>query len=334
MNGGEAMGSAMFSVEQMIPNPAKQKANKNYMSAQSTLEQASQSYTYNGLRAQAKELYYDWLVLEKKLAVLEENKELIGVMIKLAEVRYPYNQGNLSNIYKVQARLHEIENMQLMTRSEIRQKNIGLNTLMNSPKSNEFSIDTTLLVREVIQNVDTTILTQARSDIQRIDHSIQLMKLSQKLESAQLKPDFGIRYDHMRAFGNMPNQFSLMGMISIPIAPWSSKMYKANVQAMDYEIEAMKKEREAVLNEAIGMLESMATEITTKKQQLQNYQALILPALRKNYQTTLLAYQENTGDLPVVIDAWEALNMAQMEYLNNLQQLLTMQVSYEKELEK
>jgi outer membrane protein TolC len=82
------------------------------------------------------------------------------------------------------------------------------------------------------------------------------------------------------------------------------------------------------------MVESMAAEIITKRKQLQNYESKILPALRKNYQTTLLAYQENTGDLPVVIDAWEAMNMAGMEYLNNLQQLLTMQVSYEKELEK
>jgi outer membrane protein TolC len=89
-----------------------------------------------------------------------------------------------------------------------------------------------------------------------------------------------------------------------------------------------------VINEALGMLESMAREITTKRKQLENYESKILPALRKNYQTTLLAYQENTGDLPLVIDAWEALNMAQMEYLNNLQLLLNMQVSYEKELEK
>jgi outer membrane protein, heavy metal efflux system len=224
--------------------------------------------------------------------------------------------------------------MQLMTQSEIRQKNIGLNTLLNAPKELEFRIDTTLLLTDAVERIDTASLIEARSDIRRIDQQINLMKLNQNLEKAQLKPDFGIRYDHMRPFSDMPNQFTLMGMISIPIAPWSSKMYKANVAAMGYEIEAMKKEREAILNEATGMLQSMATEIATKKKQLQNYETLILPALRKNYQTTLLAYQENTGDLPIVIDAWEALNMAQMEYLNNLEQLLTMQVNYERELEK
>jgi hypothetical protein len=36
----------------------------------------------------------------------------------------------------------------------------------------------------------------------------------------------------------------------------------------------------------------------------------------------------------VVIDAWEALNMAQMEYLEKLSGYYTMIVSYEKEIEK
>jgi outer membrane protein, heavy metal efflux system len=38
--------------------------------------------------------------------------------------------------------------------------------------------------------------------------------------------------------------------------------------------------------------------------------------------------------LPIVIDGWEALNMAQMEYLNKREEYYKMIVSYEKELEK
>ena len=38
--------------------------------------------------------------------------------------------------------------------------------------------------------------------------------------------------------------------------------------------------------------------------------------------------------LPIVIDAWEALNMAQMEYLEKMGAYYKMIVSYEKEIEK
>jgi hypothetical protein len=125
-----------------------------------------------------------------------------------------------------------------------------------------------------------------------------------------------------------------MAMISIPIAPWSSRMYKSEVKGMQYDIEAMKKGREAILIETRGTLAGMASQLARMKQQLENYETKIIPALRKNYQTLMLAYEENSEQLPIVIDAWEALNMAQMEHIEKNQEYLNMIVMYEKELEK
>ena len=82
------------------------------------------------------------------------------------------------------------------------------------------------------------------------------------------------------------------------------------------------------------MLAGMSVQLTRMLQQLDNYQTKIIPALRKNYQTLMLAYEENREQLPIVIDGWEALNMAQMEYLEKLEGTYNMIVRYEKELEK
>lgn len=181
---------------------------------------------------------------------------------------------------------------------------------------------------------DTAALSEQRSDIRQIDKTIEVMRLNQQLQRYQSRPDFKIRFDHMQPIGNMPTQFTAMAMVSIPIAPWSSKMYKSEIKGMQYDIEAMKKGREAILIETRGMLAAMASQLTRMKQQLENYDTKIIPALRKNYQTLMLAYEENREQLPIVIDAWEALNMAQMEYLEKSQEYYNMIVSYEKELEK
>ena len=103
---------------------------------------------------------------------------------------------------------------------------------------------------------------------------------------------------------------------------------------MQYDIEAMKKGREAILIEARGMLAGMASQIERMRVQLNNYKDKIIPALQKNYQTLMLAYEENREQLPIVIDAWEALNMAQMEYLQRQEAYYTMIVAYEKEIER
>lgn len=329
-------GAWMFSVEQDIPNPSKLNANKNYLSSKASVEEQNRSTQYNQLRSEAKQMYYQWVIAEEKLKVLKENERIMELMLKLAKIRYPYNQGSLGNIYKAEGRLSEVENMIEMTNGEIEESSFRLKSLMNVPVETTIMIDTTIRISFEPNQVvyDTAELSQQRSDIRQIDKTIELMRLNQQLQRYQARPDFKIRFDHMQPIGNMPNQFTAMAMVSIPIAPWSSKMYKAEVKGMQYDIEAMKKGREAILIETRGMLAGMASQLTRMKQQIDNYNTKIIPALRKNYQTLMLAYEENREQLPMVIDAWEALNMAQMESLEKNQEYYNMIVSYEKELER
>lgn len=329
-------GAWMFSFEQEIPNPAKLNANRNYLRSRADVEKAGRSIEFNTVRTEAKTLYYQWLVADEKLKVLQENEKIMDLMLKLARIRYPYNQGSLGNIYKAEGRLSEVQNMMIMTLSDIESSSYKLKSLMALPASDSIMIDTTTTVdfrpEELID--DTAALSQQRSDVRQIEETIEVMRLNQQLQRFQAKPDLKIRFEHMQPIGNMPSQFSAMAMISIPIAPWSSKMYKSEVKGMQYEIEAMKKGREAILIEARGMLAGMASQIVRMQQQLDNYKDKIIPALRKNYQTLMLAYEENREQLPIVIDGWEALNMAQMDYLDKLEEYYRMIVTYEKELEK
>lgn len=329
-------GSVMFSFEQDILNPAKLNANKKYLASKASVEEQGRSFQFNVLRAEAKTMYYEWLVAQEKIKVLKENERIVELMLQLARLRYPYNQGPLGNIYKVEGRLSEVQNMMLMTQGDIDEKSFRLKALMNLPAEASIMVDTTMRVRYESNRLmyDTAFLSAQRSDVKRIDKTIQVMQLNQQLQRNQAKPDFKIRFDHMQPIGNMPTQFTAMAMLSIPIAPWSSKMYKSEVKGMYYDIEAMKKGREALLIETRGMLAGMDVKLTRMQQQLVNYNTKIIPALRRNYQTMMLGYEENREQLPIVIDGWEALNMAQMEYLNKLEEYYTMIVSYEKQLEK
>ena len=88
-----------------------------------------------------------------------------------------------------------------------------------------------------------------------------------------------------------------------------------------------------ILNEASGMISGMNVELTNLKKQYDITEKKIIPALRRNYDTSIIAWQNNTGDLFVVLDAWEAFNMAQMDSLDKLQAILNTQVEIEKQLE-
>jgi cobalt-zinc-cadmium efflux system outer membrane protein len=80
-------------------------------------------------------------------------------------------------------------------------------------------------------------------------------------------------------------------------------------------------------------MEVLKSKITFQKKQMAVTMDAILPALQKNYNSSLLAFEQNNGDLFVVLDAWQMMQTTQLNYLDQLQQLFMLQIDYEKELQ-
>ncbi len=334
MTGSQGMGSFMLSAEQMFMNRQKRRANGNVTLGMSNVDRQMQGAMKNEMFAMAKMSYYMWVILQKKLAVIDESEKLLDYLVKSAQLRYAHGMDKLSAFYKSQAMLSEMKSMRLMTEFEIQQQRITLITLMNRNKETQFMVDTSLsALRKEIQGFDSTNIVAQKSEYKLLTENMNLLKAKQDLERAKLKPDFGIKYDHMVGFGRQPQQFSLMGMLTIPIAPWSSKMYKSSVRGLNFEIEALGYQQQAVLNNIAGMLSSYREQIRTKEQQLELYSSQIIPAMRKNYEVSLIAFEQNNEELFMTLDAWQNLKLIQLNYYDMVYQLIELRVKYEKELE-
>jgi outer membrane protein TolC len=330
---GTGMGNYMVGVTQMIPNSSRLKADFNYMNAMSSVETENKNYTMNQLKALAKTNYYQWSVLNKKVKIAQDNLLLLDYMIKSMEIRYQYNMDKLPSYFKAKSQYGVLENMIVMLENDISQKRIVLNTLMARDKNTLFEIDSDYKWNDFKEfNSDAASLSENRSDIKSIEKTIALNQLKMEVEKTKLAPEFGIKYDHMFAFGQQPQQFSLMGMVTIPM-PWSTKMNKATINSFRIKNESLAWQKEMILNESMGMISGMNTEFLNLKKQYTITEKSIIPALRRNYDTAILAWQNNTADLFVVLEAWDALNMSQIDLQDKLQRILTTQVEIEKQLE-
>ncbi len=334
MNNGQGMGMQMVSVEQMLPNPAKQRAKRAYLAGQAAVEQAGQAASLNELRAQARTLYYSRVILEKKLKVLDESAYLLDFLLKVARARYPYNQTTLASIYQVQARVAMHGNDHAQLYGQLRQNTIALNTLMARDAATEFAVDTLLPTPPLAPLPDTAALAARRSDVRGLKESLAVVRLNQAVEASRRRPDFGVRYDHMNGIGSTPNQFTVMGMVTLPMVPWAAREYRANTAALGYEAQAVRQQRASLLNDAAGRLSTLQSDMATKREQVENFEKGILPALRKSYQVTLLAYQQNTAQLPAVVEALNTWLLTRLQYLDTQNELLTLTVRYDQELEQ
>ena len=328
------MGQFMISAEQMFPNRRKQNAESAYMSAMSSVEKERRRATLNQLTADLKKNYYQWSVQKRKLRVLDDNEKLLQFMIQSAELRYKNGLEKINTYYKAKAALGNVQKMRIMTEGEIEQKRIAINTILNRDKRVVFDIDTTLTLKDYRSlEIDTNQIIASRSDLKAVERDIELNRLRTANERAKLLPDFGLRYDHMIGLAQQPAQFTLMGMMRIPLAPWSSRMNRANIESYRWKNESLLQQRQMLVNEATGMAQGMLQEIIARRKQVDLYKEKIIPAVRNNYQTFQIAYEQNTEELFMLFDAWETLNMTQIEYLDTLQELLVAQVELERILE-
>ena len=328
------MGQYMIGVEQMFPNKKAQDAKAAYLQAMSSVDKEKKNATFNELYAEAKKNYYEWMIIKKKLSILDQDKKLLQFMIQNAETRYRNGLEKLSAYYKAKAALGNVENMELMLSNDILQKKNALNTLMNRDETTDFDIDTLYKFKDYsAYTFDSATFVNARSDIKAVNKDIQLTWLQQQLESTKLKPQFGISYDHMFGFGGLPAQYNLMATVKLPIAKWASKEYKANIESLTWKAASLDAQKQMMVNQLSGSAYEMRNDIELKKKQLKLYEGNIIPALQNNYKTMQLGYEQNTEELFQLYDAWETLNMTQLEYLDQLQQLLIMQVALEEVLE-
>jgi cobalt-zinc-cadmium efflux system outer membrane protein len=328
-------GSFMVQAEQMFTNPAKLHAKENYQKSLAKVTAEDKNELKNQLFAQARQYYFERVILERKLALLQHTKGLLEYMLKDANIRLTYGKEKLSNIYKAKAQLYDLDNTREQIDANISQRNILLNTLMNRDKLTPFAVDTSFTIKDYqTAAADTATLAVSRSDIRSIDRSIDVQQLNARVQQSMGKPDFGLQAGHMFSYGGYPNQYILMASVTIPIVPWASKEYKANLKGIRYEVEELQQKRLDMLNQAAGQLAALRAEISSRKKQFNNYRDNIIPALQNSYKTALQAYDQNTGDLPSVLSSISDLQTARMTALDRLQDISNLQVAYEKEIEK
>lgn len=333
-NGSPGIGQYMVSAEQMFPNRRRQDAEEGYLRGMSAVERAKKGATVNELNAAARRAYYQWVAAEHRMGVLDEDAKLLDFMIKDAELRYKNNLGKIGAYYKAKAAQGKLEDRRISLENESEQARIVLNTLMNRDKSTAFIVDTAVVILDGTAPVlDSTGMMERRSDIRAVTESIRLAGLERSAEKAKLRPEFGLRYDHMFGFGGTPMEYTLMATVRLPMLSWSSRATKANVESLKWKAASLENDRQAMVNEAEGVAYGLQRALVAKRRQIKVLDEQVLPALRKNFQTLQLAYEQNTEELFSVYDAWATLDATQLEYWDDVEQALLMQTELKKVLE-
>jgi cobalt-zinc-cadmium efflux system outer membrane protein len=327
-------GSFMLTAEQAIPNKSNLNANQDYLAAQSAITLFAKAENLNQLKAFARMYFYEALVEQKKLNYIQKNIDVLSNLKKLAEIRYTYNKAGLSQIYSLEAKIANLKNTQSSATANIKINKIRLNVLMNRPANTDFILNTPLTYDDnLVEDVDQKIAE--RSNIKQYDAMLKSNVLVNKIIATETKPEFNVAFNHMIAYNNvMPNQFSLMVGVGIPLVPWAAKGYKSKLKANQLESLAIQQEKADLINNLTGEILAQQQRLNNLKLELENFEQKIIPALQKSYEVMLLSYQENKEEINNVLDSWIEINNSELEYLDLLNTYYQTYAEYEKNLER
>ena len=328
-------GTVRISMMQEFPSKKILDAKENYLRSISQIEVNESGYQRNKLFSQAKEAYYGIYIMQKNIEILNKGITILRSMIEVSEKFMATGKGDMSSIFKLKARLADKETKLIHDNNMIKSYMVTINYLMNRDVNKTFAVDTFSVFKNYknltfLYNKDS--IECKRSDIMQMTSMINSLKLNQNIRSLQSRAIFGMKLEHY-AIMDKPDMFSVMGTMTIPIAPWSARGYKSEVKAMGFSINAMEEEKQNMVNMTSQMIKMLVIEMNSEYEEIDNYKYKVIPAYQKSFDAYMLAYGQNNSDLIMILMAYDDLQMAETEYLKHLETLLKVQVDYEKEMQ-
>ncbi|MBU2045488.1 MAG: TolC family protein, partial [Bacteroidetes bacterium] len=179
--GNQQDGSFMLTAEQKFPNKSKISSTKNFYAAQAAITKEGKAENFNQLRAMARSIYFETLVLERKLQFDQQNLEILKNLKKLSEIRYTYNKADLAEIYQMEAKIYQLQNKISDTHANINIGKIKLNTLMNRDVETTFQLDSKAMDFTLINTLNEQEISEKRSLSKQYDAQIKSLQLENKM---------------------------------------------------------------------------------------------------------------------------------------------------------
>jgi cobalt-zinc-cadmium efflux system outer membrane protein len=293
-------GMWMVSATQMIPNSRQVKTQNSYMQSMTNAESYARLSRRNDLVSKAKTAYAEWVILKRKYIALSDIVSSMNDALSLAQSRYSYNKEKLSNIYMLKADIADTRSMLISLASEIEVKNMELDLVMGLDPSLKFDVDT-VLPPEILTRDGGVKNINEKADLLKLDASIATLKLKQDYEKSKALPEFGFSLNHMQSLGMMPNQYSVMAMMNIPVGSLASREYKAKVSGIRYEINAMEYEKESMRVEANGNIAIMKMRARAMEREIANIRDSVMVNYKNAYASALSGYEQNTEGIDMVL---------------------------------
>lgn len=312
-------GNAMqtkYEISQMFPFPGKLSLQKEVALTEILMAGAELKAKELEIVKMVKEAYYDYIFINESIKTIEEIKDLLKNMIRIAEIKYATGQGSQQDIIKARVEVTMLINETINLEAEKEVIKAELKALLNQPQDIPLSEPQGISKDRVeIRPDDLTRKTlEINPDIQMRRYGIRVKEAEMELSKKDYYPDFMLGIAPIQRDGRF-DAWDAMFQINIPL--WRSK-YNNQVADVSNQVDTLKYSLKAEENIKTALVKEWVIKVETANKIRILYETSLLPQAELSLDSTLKNYQSGNVDFLTLLDTERVLKKTRIEYLDSL----------------
>ena len=323
--GKEEMSMEGFVVTQEVPFPGKLSTKGNVARKQAEQSQENAREMKLKVLSELRTAYYDYYLAHRSRRILEETKELMKNLQRIAETRYATGQGTQQDVLRAQ-----LEVSMLLDRiAEQDQKKESRAAVINALVGRDPLAPLGMPVDVFPAAVPVSLDEMSRM---ALAHSPVLMAKQRMVEQSEFElsmskreylPDMTVSAGRFTR-GDMPDVWQASVMFQVPLYFWNKA---GGVRAARADLNSSRFDYEAEKLTTLARVRDLYSMAKTAEHHLHLYETGIIPQARLSLQSATSNYQVGKTDFMALLDSENVLlryQLIEQEQLVNLNKTLSM----------
>ena len=305
-----------FFIQQMFPFPGK--LSSMGRAAENNANMMEQSYRAleRKIIQELKSAYYELYLVQRKIAINQENQDLMRSFVDIARQQYEVGMGKQADILRAQTELSALINEGINLQQEIKQVEAMINTILSRPTDASFSAiaEIEAAVPQWTFGQISTIALENRPELRAMGYNIEMYRAEVSASKREYYPDLMGRVMYKDMAMTKDDFWSAMLGVNIPLAFWSKGKYTNKVQENEINVRKAEEDYSNMKNMVLFEVQNALVKVQTNKNSVDLIKTTIIPQAEQTLQSTIAAYQTGKTEFLMLIDAYRMLLMSELDY--------------------
>ncbi|MBZ5538656.1 MAG: TolC family protein [Acidobacteriia bacterium] len=314
---GDPSSARMLGFSQEIPFPGKLALRGRIADTEATAEQWNYERTKLAVISNLKQTYYDLFFIEKAIATVQKDKDLLEKLAQIAEARYAVGKGMQQDVIRAQVEISKL--LERLTLLEQREgvAQAMLRSLLNRPPDAPIGVPADVTKTEMPYSLnEIQAIAEAHSpDLKSQEREIDKNQLALSLAKKDYYPDFGVGFTYFNR-PQLPEMYSFNFTAKVPIYFWKKQRY--GVEEAASTLVSSRKRTEAVKTNLFFKMKDQYLAMKASERLMDLYSKAIVPQSTLALDSSLSGYQVGNIDFLSMLSNFLTVLDYELNYYDSL----------------